>query len=179
MAVWWNDLATVRRLSVPQERKGLQNIEDALCGIVAVAIVHHRAWLAAHSDREVEAIKILDEVGQNPPGRFLFVEDDFCDFKWDIFAAWALTTLWTEAPEEPFLRQAVASFALWEREIVVDRVLRIAAQRRLELGQHFDQLFAHAVQYAPAKFAPSTSSSTKDGTPPATAHCIGAKFVLT
>jgi hypothetical protein len=151
IAAWWNDLASVRKLKVPQERTGLQHIEDALCGIVAVAIVHHRTWLSANPDRKVEAIKILDEVGQNPPARFWFVENDFCDFKWDNFAAWALTTLWTEAPEEPFLRQAVASFALWQREIVVDRVLRIAAHRRLELGKHFEQLFAHTIQYAPAK----------------------------
>ncbi len=148
---WWNQLTAIRRIQVPQDREAFQNIEDALCGIVAVAIVHHREWLAASLDRETEAVKILDEVGQNPTGRFWFVEDDFCDYKWDCFAAWALTALWIEAPDEPHLRQAVASFALWDREIVVDRVMRVAAQRRSELGNHFEQLLSHAIQYAPAK----------------------------
>jgi hypothetical protein len=148
---WWNDVAAIRKLKVPQEHVGLQNIEDALCGIVAVAIVRHRTWLSETPEREREAIRILVEVGENPPQKFWLVENDHADFTWDIFAAWALTVLWLECPEEPFLRQAVGSFSIWEREIVVEKVLHVAATRRRELGKHFDMLFAHAIQFAPAK----------------------------
>jgi hypothetical protein len=152
IAAWWKELTEVRKIVVPEDERGIRNIEDALCGIVAVAIVHHRKWLAADPCREAEAVKILREVMENPPSRSLFFhEDDIGDYKWDVFAAWAITTLWAERPDDSFLRQAVAAFVLYERYLIVERTMRVAAQHRLQLGDHFSQLFAHAVRFAPAR----------------------------
>ncbi|MEY2536440.1 MAG: hypothetical protein QOG67_180 [Verrucomicrobiota bacterium] len=148
LATWWNDLSAIRGIAVPDEERGIRDVEDAACGIVAVAVVHHRQWLAADPAREGEAFKILEEVGAAPPGKFWFVHDDISDFKWDIFAAWAITTLWAEQPDEPFLRGAVAGLAMWERYLVVERVLRVAAAHRAELGNHFNALLSHAIRYA-------------------------------
>jgi hypothetical protein len=148
IAAWWEELAVIRALAVPDEERGVRDVEDAVCGIVAVAIVRHRPWLAADRAREVEALSILEEVGASPPGGFWFVEDDVSDHKWDNFAAWALTTLWVEKPNDPFLRGAVAGLAMWERYLVVERVLRVAAEHRVELGAQFDQLLAHTIRYA-------------------------------
>jgi hypothetical protein len=148
IAAWWEDLPAIRALAVPDEEHGVRDVEDAICGIVAVAIVRHRPWLAAEPAREAEALNILDEVGANPPPPFWYVEDDISDYKWDNFAAWAVTTLWIERPNDPFLRGAVAGLAMWERYLVVERVLRVAAAHREELGTHFDQLLAHTIRYA-------------------------------
>lgn len=150
MAAWWAELNAVRAIAVPDAERGLHDAEDALCGIVAVAVVRHRVWLAANPAREAEALAILREVGERPPPRFWLVEDHFCDFKWDSFTAWAATTLWTERPEDPFLRQAVGSLALWDRYVVVERVLCVAAAHRDRLGPHFEQLVSHTIRAAPA-----------------------------
>ncbi len=151
MIEMWSQLVAVRALSVPDEERGIHDNEDALCGIVAVAVVRHRAWLAADPDRESEAGTILAEVGAQQPKKFWFAEDDFTDFKWDNFAAWALTTLWCEQPDEPFLLQAIGALVLWDRYLVVSRVMSIAAKHRAQLGPHFDRLLAHTIRYAPAR----------------------------
>ncbi len=150
VAAWWAELNAVRALAVPDAERGLHDAEDALCGIVAVAVVRHRVWLTANPAREAEALAILREVGERPPPRFWPVEDNFCDFKWDSFAAWAATTLWIEQPEDSFLRQAVGSLALWDRYVVVERVMRVAAAHRDRLGPHFEQLLSHTIRAAPA-----------------------------
>ena len=151
MAELWSQLAAVREVLVPEEERGVRNNEDALCGIVAVAVVKHRAWLAADLKRESEAIAILAEVGAQQSAPFWLTEDDSIDFKWDSFAAWALATLWCERPDEPFLRQAVGALALWDRHLVISRVMSVAAAHRVQLGLHFGQLLAHTVRYAPAR----------------------------
>jgi hypothetical protein len=150
MAAWWAELNAVRTLAVPDAERGLHDAEDALCGIVTVAVVCHRKWLAADPVREAEALAVLREVGEHPPPRFWPMEDNFCDFKWDSFAAWAATTLWTERPEDPFLRRAMAALALADRYIVVERVMRVAANYRAHLGRHFEQLLSHTIRFAPA-----------------------------
>ncbi len=91
----------MRSLSPDEDERGFRDVEDALCGIVAVAVVKHRQWLAADPAREKEALSILAAVGRQPPKPFWYVEDDTTDFKWDSFAAWALTTLWCEQPDDP------------------------------------------------------------------------------
>jgi hypothetical protein len=152
IAAWWDDLPAIRALAVPDDERGARDVEDAVCGIVAVAIVHHRQWLAADPARGAEARNILEKIGAEPPGRFWFGEDDVSDDRWDNFAAWALTTLWVEKPNDPFLREAVAGLAMWERYLVVERVLRVAAAHRGELGEHFDQLLAHTIRYAQVRY---------------------------
>ncbi len=151
MIEMWAHLAAVRALRVPDEERGIRDNEDALCGIVAVAAVKHRGWLAADPEREQEAARILAEVGANPPAQFWPVEDDHTEFKWDSFAAWALTTFWCEEPDNRFLLQSVGALVMWDRNKVVFRVFSIAAQNRASLGAHFERLLAHAIRYAPAR----------------------------
>src|SRR3954447_20742891 len=151
MAEWWFQLEAVRSLSLEDGERGFRDIEDALCGVVAVAVVRHRGWLATDRRREKEARAILAGVGEQPPPPFWPSEDDFSDLKWDTFAAWAVTTLWCEQPNDPFLRQAVGALAIWHRYIVVERVMIVAAQHRDALGDHFEQLLAHTIRYAPAR----------------------------
>ncbi len=119
MIEWWSLLAAVRALSTAPDEVGLRDVEDALCGVVAVAVMRHRAWLAAVPAREAEAFAILREVAAKPPTSFWHVDDDTCDFKWDNFAASAVTTLWSERPDDLFLRRGVATFALWDRYLVL------------------------------------------------------------
>lgn len=151
MTTWWSQLESLRSLSTDESERGIRDVEDALCGIVAVAVVKHRQWLAADPTREREAISILAAVGRQPPKQFWYVEDDNTDFKWDSFAAWALTTLWCEQPDDPSLLQAVGALVLWDRNLVVSRVMTIAAKNREALGTRFYRLLAHAIRYAPAR----------------------------
>jgi hypothetical protein len=151
MVAWWSQIEALGSLSTDENERGIRDVEDALCGIIAVAVVKHRAWLAADPQREQKALSILATVGKQPPPSFWYVENDLTDFKWDSFAAWALTTLWCEQPSDPFLLQPVGALVLWERNLVVSRVMTIAAQHRATLGAQFDQLLAHTIRYAPAR----------------------------
>ena len=151
MTTWWSQLESLRSLSTDEDERGVRDVEDALCGIVAVAVVKHRQWLAADPAREEEAFSILAAVGRQPPKPFWYVEDDTTDFKWDSFAAWALTTFWCEEPDDPSLLRAVGALVLWDRNLVVSRVMTIAAKHRQGLGARFDRLLAHTIQYAPAR----------------------------
>jgi hypothetical protein len=151
MEAQWARIPEVRALEVPEDEEGMRNREDGLLGIVAVAVVRHRAWLARSPEREDEAREILISIGKNQPKWFWFGEDDSTSYKWDNFAAWAMTTLWCENPDDPVLTQAVGSLVLWERYLVVGRVMAIAAAHREKLGARFDRLLAHALRYAPAR----------------------------
>lgn len=150
IAEWWSLLETIKNLKVPDDQEGVRNVEDALLGIAAVAIVRHRAWLAAVPARETEARRLLFELGMKPK-RFWFTEEDMIDFKWDNFAAWAMTTLWCEQPRDPILREGVAGLSMWERYVVVERVMQIASENRDKLGREFEQLLAHTLRYAPVR----------------------------
>jgi hypothetical protein len=151
MIAWWSQLEDLRSLSTDESERGFRDVEDALCGIVAVAVVKHRAWLAADPAREKEALSILAAIGRHPPAPFWYVDDDTTDFKWDNFAAWALTTLWCEQPDEPSVLQAVGALVLWDRNLVVSRVMTIAAKHRQALGSRFQRLLAHTIRYAPVR----------------------------
>lgn len=151
IAEWWASLARIKELTIPDDQEGLRCHEDALLGIVGVAIVHHRGWLAADPKREAEARRLLIETGQKKPNRLWFSADDICDYMWDNFAAWGVTTLWCETPDDPQLKQAVGGLVMWDRYLVVERVMLIASAHRAKLGKHFERLFAHAVRYAPLR----------------------------
>ncbi len=152
MVEWWSQLEAVRALPQRDDEDSLRDAEDALSGIVAVAVVKHRAWLADDLAREKEAYSILTSIGASPPPMSpWFSEDDTMEFKWDNFAAWAVTTLWCESPDDPVLLQAVGALSLWDRSCVVSRVMSIAAEHRAILSERFNQLFAHAIGYAGAR----------------------------
>lgn len=152
IAEWWALLVRIKELTIPDDQGGLRCHEDALLGIAGVAVVHHRSWLAADPGRESEARRLLIGTGQNQPKRFWFTEDDICDYRWDNFAAWGLATLWCENPADPLLRQAVGALVMWDRYLVVERVMLIAGANRAKLGVHFERLLAHAVRYAPLRY---------------------------
>jgi hypothetical protein len=147
---WWVLIPTIEVQQVPEEQRDYRNTADALLGIVAVAVVLHRTWLAADPAREELAERLLFETGFKRR-RYLASLDGIIGYKWDNFAAWAMTTLWCESPDDPVLRQGVAGLAMWQRYEVVERVMLVAAAQREQLGSHFDMLLAHAIRYAPLR----------------------------
>jgi len=148
---WWSQIEVIRTTAVPAEAEDIQNPANTLCGIVAVAVVRHRAWLAADPAREKEALSILRKVFSNPPANAWFFDFESTHNRWDTFAACAITTLWCEKCDDPFLTESVASLAMWRRYVVVERVLMVAAEHRDKLGTVFDRLLAHAIRYAPVR----------------------------
>lgn len=147
---WWALLPTIEAVQVPEEQRDYRSTADALLGIVAVAVVLHRDWLADEPEREELAARLLFEIGFKRQ-RSGASPDEIIGFKWDNFAAWAMTTLWCESPDDPVLRQGVAGLAMWPRYEVVERVLLVAAAQREPLGAHFEMLLAHAIRYAPLR----------------------------
>jgi hypothetical protein len=170
---WWALLPTIEAVQVPEEQRDYRSTADALLGIVAVAVVLHRDWLAADAEREELAERLLFETGFKRQ-RALASPDEIIGYKWDNFAAWAMTTLWCESPDDPVLRQGVAGLAMWSRCEVVERVLLVAAARREALGPHFDLLLAHAIRFAPLRDQIDTERAwrkqTFDHTAALTAH---------
>jgi len=69
-------------LKVPDDQEGYGTFEDALLGIAAVAIVRHRAWLAAVPARKPKRGGALR--AGHEPRHVWFTEEDMIDFKWTI-----------------------------------------------------------------------------------------------
>lgn len=145
---WWDEIPDFVALCGDS---GVLGCADALAGIVAVAAVHHRNWLRKEENRERLAGEILSELlSIETDGSFMRYRSP-AEERWDNFAAWAITALWVEEPEDKSLRQAVAEFASWGRYAVVERVFRIAADNRKKLGNHFGQLLSFSVEVAQAR----------------------------
>lgn len=147
---WWALIPKIEAQQIPVDQQDYRSVADALLGIVAVAVVLHRDWLAADPEREKQAGRLLFENGLNKR-RSWATPDATIDYKWDNFAAWAMTALWCDYPDDPVLREGVAGLALWERYNVVERVMLVAAEKRAQLGPEFDGLLAHALRYAPLR----------------------------
>jgi len=173
LAEWWALIPTIKAQHFPEEQRDYRSTADALLGVVAVAVVLHRAWLAADPAREELAERLLFGTGFKRQ-RSWITPDAVIDYKWDNFAAWGMTTLWCESPDDPVLRQGVAGLAMWERYQVVERVMLVAAAQREQLGVHFDMLLAHAIRYAPLRDRLDTDRAwqkqTFDHTAALTAH---------
>ena len=148
---WWNSIERIRNIDLTEQDTALYCPEDALLGIISVSLICHREWLAGQPEREALARELLITTGLNQPTKSWFSEDVICDHKWDNFAAWGMTTLWCENPQDPVLRQGVGSLVMWDRHLVVERVMRIAGANRKSLGEHFDHLLTHAIRYAPIR----------------------------
>lgn len=148
LAGWWRLIPTIEAQKIPEEQQDYRSATDALFGIVAVAVVKHPTWLAADPQRQKEAGRILFDLKPRPSWA---TPDALIDYKWDDFAAFAMTSLWCDEPNAPLLRQGVGGLAMWQRYGVVERVLLIAAAKREQLGAAFEQLLAHALRYAPIR----------------------------
>jgi uncharacterized protein YegJ (DUF2314 family) len=148
LSEWWSRIEKIQAIEVPSEAEGIQSQEDALCAIVAVAVIKFPLWLSQDPSRKERALKILFNVLEHPPKDVWFHDFDSTSYRWDSFAARAFTALWCENPADSALSGCVAAFAMWRRYMVIECVFNVAAVHRRSLGEHFTRLLAHAIEYA-------------------------------
>jgi hypothetical protein len=127
----------------------LHQIEDLLCGAIAVLAVKHHDWLAAGSERMAWCRGKLESVVRHPPAplRFDSTTADG-DRKWDSFAGEAGVALLAHDRNDPLARNIVAASVLSFHYSTTSRTLIRASQRRQQLGEDFDRMLCLAVLWA-------------------------------
>jgi hypothetical protein len=127
----------------------LHQIEDLLCGAIAVLVVKHHEWLAADPERMAWCRGKLESVARQPPAplRFDSAGADG-DRKWDSFAGEAGVALLAHDRNDPLARRLVALSVVSFHYSTTSRALIRASQRRQQLDEDFDRMLCLAVRWA-------------------------------
>jgi hypothetical protein len=129
------------------------NVEDAVCGGVAVLLQFHRDWLKQYPERKEWCVKQLINIIQNPPEAGTFEsETDAIDWRWDSFCAQIIPLLWAEDPDSPIFRECVAVLAASYYYKTVEILFCSAAKVRSHLGESFKQLQHFLLRWAVARW---------------------------
>ncbi|HEY4034184.1 MAG TPA: ATP-binding protein [Ktedonobacteraceae bacterium] len=148
----WERLQTLDNSSptVPEE-SGYQilNLEDAVCGGIAVLLTFHREWLVADPNRMAWCRQKLEEVIRNPPAWTpLDSEVSIGNHHWDAFIAECGVALLTENSNDHFARYLVAlGVAAFHYETTTLTMIR-AFRYRDKLRDDFDRLQNLVIQWA-------------------------------
>jgi hypothetical protein len=127
----------------------LLNIEDILCGGIAVLLVLHYDWLTADPDRMAWCRRKLEAVLQNPPVPFRFDSEMASgERQWYAFAAEAGVALLARNRNDPLARIGVAtgivSFHYSTTALTAWRASRLHEQ----IGDDFDRMLGLAARWA-------------------------------
>ena len=148
---FWEFVQGIEDLSPRLANDGdpLHQIEDLLCGAIAVLIVKHYDWLAADPERMAWCRGKLEAVIRRPPAplRFDSATADG-DRKWDSFAGEAGVALLAHDRNDPLARRLLAVSVLSFHYSTTSRTLIRASQRRQQLGEDFDRMLCLAVRWA-------------------------------
>jgi len=127
----------------------LHQIEDLLCGAIAVLVIKHHDWLAVDPERMAWCRGKLESVVRQPPAplRFDSATADG-DRKWDSFAGEAGVALLAHDRNDPLARRLVAASVLSFHYSTTSRTLIRASQHREQLGEDFDRMLCLAVRWA-------------------------------
>ncbi|MDQ3380863.1 MAG: hypothetical protein M3546_11195 [Actinomycetota bacterium] len=151
LAAFWDALREREATEKPGDfEPGFLEIEDALCGGIAVLLAFHRDWVGADTERERWCRETILRILENPPPRHFMTSDAQDDgaWAWDRFAAQAIAILLAENPSSPDLRLAAARFASFDRYATVATLFRVLSEQRDELGETFPELCELALWWA-------------------------------
>jgi hypothetical protein len=127
----------------------INNVEDAICGGIAVLVELHRDWLKQNPEKEKWCIDALLKTIQNPPEpRGFDSEVDIADWRWDSFCAQSIPLLWVENPDSPVLRECVAILATSHHYKTVEILFASTVRVRGHLGENFKQLQHFLLRWA-------------------------------
>ena len=146
------------------------NALDAVIGGVSVLLVNHKSWLENRPARftwcRERLVAAVLSLSQREAGNKL---DDGFDWAWEVSAAKAVATLWTEAPGDIVLRQCVVAMVTRSQSKAAGALLGACARPQVRLGQNFQQLHRLVLEWASARarmasihFASEFASATGD-----------------
>lgn len=148
----WEKLQTFDNLlpTLPQESvEKILNIENAICGGIAVLLSFHREWLVSEPDRMAWCRGKLEGIIRNPPERIsLDSEMSTGGRQWDAFIAESGVMMLIENPDDQLARYVVATgVAAFHYETTALTVSRAFRSRDI-LGDDFDRLQNLAIRWA-------------------------------
>lgn len=121
----------------------------ALCGAAAVLFTHHRDWLRQDNTKEEWLLDQVRSVLGSPPRRSeLDIAESHFPLRWDCFAGACLCALLAEAPEERWIRRALAEVVMAFHYDTTSVVMRSAFRLRGHLGDDWSRLLNLAVMWA-------------------------------
>ena len=133
---FWNQLS---QLPTEFESEGPQlsefQIEDAICGGIAVLTCLHSDWLDSHLERDEWCKEWLGRIISEPPSRGpIYSEVSLFDRYCDSFLANIAASEWAANPEDEYVRELVASIAMSLRYETVGILFRSAFRQRDKLA---------------------------------------------
>ncbi|WP_315837572.1 ATP-binding protein [Bradyrhizobium prioriisuperbiae] len=148
---FWEFVQGLENLSPRLAHDGdpLHQIEDLLCGAIAVLVVKHHDWLAADLERMAWCRAKLESLVSHPPAplRFDSATADG-DRKWDSFGGEVGVALLALDRNDLLARRLVALSVVSFHHSTTSRTLISAFQRRQQLDKDFDRMLCLAVRWA-------------------------------
>lgn len=121
----------------------------AISGAVAVLVNLHFDWIEGDPERVKWCLQQLQQIVNNPPNRRQFdVPDSAGDWDWDCFVAEAGVSLLKVDPENPFLRDLVATGIAGFHYGTTQKTMKLAHRYRHSLGRDFDLMQQLAIRWS-------------------------------
>lgn len=138
---FWNSIQQIAGFSVGEDEFGCYDIENSVCGGIAVLLQLHWNWVQQHPVAEKWCLDQLIRIIQKPPkgGRFSHGESNL-GWEWDIFCAQTIPLIWSKFPDSNIWRECVALLATSPRYAVVSTVFAYVAKFRSSIYEDFKRL---------------------------------------
>ncbi|MBE9053451.1 hypothetical protein IQ243_24190 [Nostocales cyanobacterium LEGE 11386] len=137
----WNFLQQLAGFPSVEDDTGLYDIENSICGGIAVLIQFHWNWLQQYPEREQWCIEQLIKIIHEPPKANKFGnEESNLGWEWDIFCAKIIPLIWSKFSDSNKWRECVALLVTSSRYAVVNTVFAHAAKFRISFYEDFKRL---------------------------------------
>lgn len=126
---------------------------DALCGGIAVLLLHHRERLTEFPEKEEWCIKYIFDTLDEPPRPSPFdCEESISGLHWDAFLGEAGVLLLTEEPDNEHARYVAARGVMAYHEEATGSTLTRAFRLREKLGEEFTRLLNFSLLWTTLKY---------------------------
>ena len=124
-------------------------VAGSLLGTAAVLFLLHRDWLRSNPDEERWCIEVLDQTLADPPPWPEFdMPEAVGNHDWEHFACEIAAVVWSESPMEASARERVFHLAFAKHYTAAGTLLRMAFERREDLGNEFWRLVNLVIEWA-------------------------------
>jgi len=145
---FWETARQIEKQAVTGEDE-IAHKAAAISGAVAVLVNLHLDWIECDPERMKWCLQKLQQIVNNPPKRRQFdVPDSAGDWDWDCFVAEAGVGLLKIAPDNPFVRDLVATGIAGYHYGTTQKTMKLANRYRQSLLEGFDLMQQLAIRWS-------------------------------
>ncbi|MCP6761207.1 MAG: hypothetical protein NHB32_21270 [Fischerella sp. CENA71] len=138
---FWNILQQMAGFPSVEDGSGLYDIENSICGGIAVLIQLHWNWLQKYPEKEQWCFEQLIKIIHDPPkGSKFGHEESSMELEWDVFCAQVIPLIWSKFSDSNKWRECVVLLVTSSRYAVVSTVFAYVAKFRSSFYEDFKRL---------------------------------------